>query len=480
MHSPPTNNPYCKSSASSRIRTACFLRLILLPAAKGGTEARLVKVLLITPTALDREGKPIRKPRVFLPGLTLPMLAAVTPPEVEVTLHHDTIKEVPYDEHWDLVGITGMGNGIVRGWQIAGEFRERGVPVVLGGVAASLSDPELSFPYVDSIVIGEAEELWPRVVSDAAAGRLKPLYRAERRPPIESLPCPRYDLMRRQDHGFFRPVQATRGCPFHCSFCSVTSFFGGTHRKAPVENVIRDVRAVKRRGYRFIAFIDDNIGVDVDYAARLWEALIPEKITWVSQCGIHIADHPELLDLAHRSGCRLLSVGVESDNEATLEALNKKWNRPSRYTEAIARVRKYGIDFSTEMIVGADGDDDRFYEKAFRFMMDHRITLPRVHVLTPTPGTPLWDQMVEEGRIISSDYTLFSGSEVIYEPRDLSKDALSRGYWQLCDQLFAWTSIRRRLSALPSGFGAFMRAFVLGANLQYRWHVQQRISPGIV
>ncbi len=119
-----------------------------------------MKVLLITPTALDREGKPIRKPRVFLPGLTLPMLAAVTPPEVEVTLHHDTIKEVPYDEHWDLVGITGMGNGIVRGWQIAGEFRERGVPVVLGGVAASLSDPELSFPYVDSIVIGEAEELF--------------------------------------------------------------------------------------------------------------------------------------------------------------------------------------------------------------------------------------------------------------------------------------------------------------------------------
>ena len=439
-----------------------------------------MKVLLITPTALDRHGQPIRKPRVFLPGLTLPMLAAVTPPEVEVTLHHDTIKEVPYDKHWDLVGITGMGNGIVRGWQIADEFRRRGVPVVLGGVAASLSDPELSLPHVDSIVIGEAEELWPQVVNDAAAGRLKTMYRAECRPPIESLPCPRYDLMRRGDHGFFCPVQATRGCPFHCSFCSVTSFFEGTYRKAPVEHVIRDVRAAKRRGFRYITFIDDNIGMDFDYAAQLWEALIPENITWVSQCSIQIADHPELLDLAHRSGCRLLSVGIESDNEATLEALNKKWNRPSRYTEAIARVREHGIDFSTEMIVGADGDDDRFAEKAFRFIMDHRIALPRVHILTPVPGTPMWDAMVEEGRIVSADYKLFSGSEVIYEPRDLDADALSRGFWQLSDQLFTWKSIRRRMSALPNGFGTLMRAFILGANLQYRWHVRQRISPGMV
>lgn len=439
-----------------------------------------MKVLLITPTALDRHGKPIRKRRVFLPGLTLPMLAAVTPPEVEVTLHHDTIKEVPYEKHWDLVGITGMGNGIVRGWQIADEFRRRGVPVVLGGVAASLSDPELSLPHVDSVVIGEAEEVWPRVVNDAAAGRLKTVYRAERRPPIDSLPCPRYDLMRMRDHGFFRPVQATRGCPFHCSFCSVTKFFEGSYRKAPVEHVIRDVRAVKRQGYRHIAFIDDNMAVDFDYVAQLWEALIPEKITWVTQCSIHIADHPDLLDLAYRSGCRLFSVGIESDNEATLEALNKKWNRPARYTEAIARVREHGIDFSTEMIVGADGDDERFYEKVFRFIMDHRIAVPRVHILTPVPGTPLWDEMVEEGRITSSDYTLFSGSEVIYEPRGIDADALTRGFWQLSDQLFTWTSIRRRMSAIPSGLGVFMRAFILGANLQYRWHVQQRISPGIV
>jgi radical SAM superfamily enzyme YgiQ (UPF0313 family) len=439
-----------------------------------------LRILLISPTALDREGKPIRKRQVYLPGLTLPMLAAVTPPDCDVTLHHDTLREVPYDDGWDLVGVTGMGNGILRGWQIADEFRGRGVPVVMGGIAASLAGPELPLQHVDSVVIGEAEEVWPGVVRDAAAGRLQSVYRAERQPPIDSLPCPRYELLRKRDHGFFRPVQATRGCPFKCNFCSVTKFFQGHYRKAPVEHVIRDVRAAKRGGFRHIAFIDDNIAVDFDYSARLWEALIPEKITWISQCSIHIADHPEMLDLAHRSGCRLLSVGVESDDEASLEALNKSWNRPSRYTEAIARVRDHGIDFSTEMIVGADGDDDRFFEKAFRFIMDQRITVPRIHILTPVPGTPIWDEMEEAGRITSRDYKLFSGSEVIFEPRNFDQSTLSRGFWQLSEQVFSWTSIRRRMAALPEGFGVLMRGFVLGANLQYRRHVQQRISPGIV
>lgn len=439
-----------------------------------------MRILLIGPTALDREGKPIRKRRVYLPGLTLPMLAAVTPSDCDVTLHHDTIREVPYDDDWDLVGVTGMGNGILRGWQIADEFRSRGVPVVMGGIAASLAGPEVPLQHVDSVVIGEAEEVWPRVVRDAAAGRLESVYRAERQPPIDSLPCPRYDLLRRRDHGFFRPVQATRGCPFQCNFCSVTSFFKSHYRKAPIDHVIRDVRAAKRGGFRHIAFIDDNIGVDFNYAARLFEALIPENIIWISQCSIHISDHPELLDLAYRSGCRLLSVGVESDDEASLEALNKSWNRPSRYTEAIARVRDHGIDFSTEMIIGADGDDDRFVEKAFRFVMDQRIAVPRMHVLTPVPGTPLWDEMEAAGRITSDDYKLFTGSEVIFKPRNFDQSTLSRGFWQLSEQVFSWTSIRRRMSALPQGIGVLMRGFILGSNLQYRGHVQQRISPGIV
>ena len=156
-----------------------------------------MRVLLIGPTALDYQGRPIKQKRIHLPGLTLPMLAAVTPPDVSLRLLSETAEDIPFDEPCDLVGLTGMGSGIVRAWQIADEFRRRGVTVVLGGMAASLGKPEWSLEHVDALVLGEAEETWPQVLGDFAAGRLQPIYRMTKRPPIDALPVPRYDLMNR-------------------------------------------------------------------------------------------------------------------------------------------------------------------------------------------------------------------------------------------------------------------------------------------
>ena len=229
------------------------------------------------------------------------MLAALTPPEYEVRLVSEAVHEIPYDEPWDLVGITTMGSGIVGSWRIADEFRRRGRQVVLGGIGATLLGEAGSRAHADSVVLGEAEELWTQVLADFGAGRPQPVYRAARPPSLEQLPVPRYDLLDRRKLGQWLPVQATRGCPFTCDYCSVTSFFGQRYRKRPVAEVVRDVRAAKRQGVRRIAFIDDNIAVDWDYCAALWEALIPERITWMSQCSLHLADRPELLRLARRS-----------------------------------------------------------------------------------------------------------------------------------------------------------------------------------
>src|SRR5262249_38681578 len=160
--------------------------------------------------------------RIHLPGLTLQMLAAVTPSDVQLRLVNETAEEVPFREHWDLVGLTGMGSGIVRAWQIADEFRKRGRKVVIGGIAASPANPEWTRAHADSVVIGEAEETWPEVLRDARAGRLQPVYRSRQPPDIKTLPLPRYDLMRSGKFGWWSPVQATRGCPFTCTFCSVT------------------------------------------------------------------------------------------------------------------------------------------------------------------------------------------------------------------------------------------------------------------
>jgi radical SAM superfamily enzyme YgiQ (UPF0313 family) len=438
------------------------------------------RILLFGPTALDASGRPIKQRRLYLPGLTLPMLAAVTPPHCTVRLLSETVEAIPFDEHWDLVGITGMGSGIVRAWQIADEFRRRGTTVVIGGIAASLADAEWTLAHADALVIGEAEEIWPEVVRDFEAGRLRRIYRMERPPPIESLPEPRYDLMNARKLGPWRPVQATRGCPFSCSYCSITAFFGGRYRKRPIEQIVRDVRLAKRFGSRYVAFIDDNIGVDWDYCGALFEALIPENITWMSQCSLHIAERPEMLKLARRSGCRLLSFGIESTNADSLAGIDKAWNRPERYRVAVKAIRDHGIDVSTEMIIGLDGDDSSVFQRTYDFLTGSRISVPRVHIMTPIPGTPLFDKLVADGRMTSYEFGRYSGGQVVYRPKLISQEELQAGYWNLYRRLFSWRNIFRRVRHNQARLEPFMRAVVLAANLRYRHHIHHRITPGIV
>jgi radical SAM superfamily enzyme YgiQ (UPF0313 family) len=440
-----------------------------------------MRIVLIAPTALDMAGRPVKQCRVYLPGLTLQMLAAVTPPDVELRLVNETAEDVPFDEPWDLVGLTGMGSGIVRAWQIADEFRRRGRTVVIGGIAASLADPEWTLAHADALVVGEAEELWPRVIDDARRGRLQRVYRMEHPPDIRSLPLPRYELMTPSKFGPWSPVQATRGCPFTCTFCSITAFFRQGYRKRPFGEVLRDVRAARRiRGSRYVAFIDDNIGVDWDYCRELWTALIPENIVWMSQCSLHIADRPDMLALARRSGCRLLSFGIESTNPDSLASIDKEWNRPGRYAEAVRTIRAHGIDVSTEMIVGLDDDDATVFERTYDFVMGNRISVPRVHILTPVPGTPLYREMLAQGRIVSQDFGRYSGGQVVFRPHRLDPAELQAGYWKLYEQLFSWRAIWHRVGRNRARLGAYLRAFVVGVNLHYRNHIGQRICPGIV
>lgn len=439
-----------------------------------------MRVLLIAPTALDYNGIPIKQSRLHLPGLTLPMLAAVTPPYVNLRLVSETVEDIPFDEPWDLVGLTGMGSGIFRAWQIADEFKKRNVPVVIGGIAASLADPEWILRHADSLVTGEAEDIWPTVIEDFRQGQLKQRYDMKVRPDINTLPVPRYDLMNRRKMGLWRPVQATRGCPFPCSFCSIQSYFERSYRKRPVDQVIRDVREAKKNGTHFIAFIDDNIGVDWNYFEKLMTALIPEKIIWMSQCSIHIADKPDMLALAYKSGCRLLSFGIESTSPESLAWVEKEFNKPANYETGLKAIRKHGIDVSTEMIIGMDGDREDVFQNTYDFLLKNRISIPRVHILTPVPGTPLYKELLQEGRILHDDFSQYSGGRVVFKPKNIDPVELQKNYWKLYEQLFTRTNILRRISGSPLFQGPYMRAVVLAINLHYRHHIQHRITPGIV
>jgi radical SAM superfamily enzyme YgiQ (UPF0313 family) len=330
------------------------------------------------------------------------------------------------------------------------------------------------------VVLGEAEGSWPEVVADFLSGHLKECYPMRQRPDVAALPQPRYDLLSRQEQGLWRPVQATRGCPFPCQFCSIQAYFETSYRKRPVEQVLRDVRAARATGSRYITFIDDNIGVDWKYFAELMEAVAAEDIRWASQCSIHIADKPEMLDLAYRSGCRILSFGIESVNPASVASVQKTFNQPERYQELLGRVRDHGIAVSTEMIVGMEADTEATFEHTYRFIMDNRIPLPRLYILTPVPGTQLYRDYQAQGRIFNHDVADYNGGKCVFHPTGMDAETLQESYWTLYRRLYTLPAIAKRMRGVPRETEAAVRAFILATNFHYRGHIRRRITPGIV
>lgn len=439
------------------------------------------RILLIAPTGLDREGQPIIQRKTYLPALTMLQLAAVTPDDFEVKCVSETSEPIPWDEHWDIVGLSGMGGaGVIRGYQLAKAFKEKGALIVMGGIAITLFKNENTRPFADVIINGEAEDTWPRFLQDYLNKEVKATYDMVKVPDVRSFPAPDYKKFDSKYYGFWRPVQATRGCPFPCTFCSISEFFKRSYRKRPVEQVIRDVRAAKASGSKYIAFIDDNIGVDFNYCKELWKALIPEKIIWVSQCSLHIAKNEEMLELAYKSGCRILSFGIETVNSDSLVQVEKEWNEPNNYEEAFKKIKSHGIEISTEMILGLDGDDETVFDKTFDFLMRNRIALPRMYILTPVPGTPMYDQLDAEGRIFDYDIQKYVGGSAVFHPKNMSAETLQQGYWNLYKKLYSSRNIMKRLRGNDAKLNTFMRMFVFGTNMVYRNHINRGITPGIV
>jgi radical SAM superfamily enzyme YgiQ (UPF0313 family) len=421
-----------------------------------------MKLLLIVPSAL-----------------TMPMLAAVTPAYADIKIVYETLEDIPYGETWDLVGITGMGSGSVRAWQISEAFRAIGVKTVIGGIGPSLFDPEITLQYSDAIVVGEAEEIWPSVLDDFRHGNLKRIYRQDKLSDLGQLPTPRYDLMNLKKTGFMRSVQATRGCPYACSFCSVTAFYHCNYRKRPVDKVIEDIRAVKKTGSRYVVFIDDNIFYDLDYNRSLWEALVGEKIIWISSATVHIANYPDLLDLAYKSGCRMLSIGLESVNPNNLQQVRKNWNNPDEYAKAIDILREHGIMVSASFMLGMDNDTPDTFRSIFDLVMQCHVPVPRIMMLTPIPGTPLYATLEKENRIIERDFSLYTGGNVVFQPRQMEPRELQEKYWKLLTDVFMVKNIFRRMSRNVPGQNPGIIAGLYLTNFHYRRHIRDHVVPGI-
>ncbi len=461
-----------------RIRRARRIRAFLAahhPARLRGGRRR--KVLLVSPTLPRANGTLVRQRRLVLPALNLAVLAALTPDEWDVELIYEPIEDVPLDTDADLVGISGMGVGLWRGLQLADAFRARGKTVVVGGPQATLC-PDRVLPHADAVCVGDAEEAWPRILRDFERGALERVYRGTPGPPV--FPTPRYDLLVAKRIGHFLPVQVGRGCPHRCDFCSIAAAYGGRYHRREISDVLRDLRAAMSLGFRRVLLLDDNIAADPAYALRLFAEVEKLGVEWMGQCALSIASAPELLAAAARSGCSTLSFGLESVNQESLDGAGKRFYRVKEYEAAIRAIRAAGIEISTEMILGLDGDGEDTFERTADFILRNRIALPRFYVLTPVDGTPLHARLRDEGRIFDLDPGHYDAATVVFHPARMPPEALQRGYWAVCDRVFTLPAILRRVLAGAARRSTLWVVFLLLVNLHYRRFVRRRICPGMV
>jgi len=324
-----------------------------------------------------------RTAKAYSPPLNLSMIAAYTPPNIDVSITDECVSPIDFDKDVDLVGLTAYTNSAFRAYEIADAFRRRGVTVVMGGVHVS-NLPGEALEHCDAVVVGEAEGAWEQLMLDFSRSQLKRVYQNDHLASLEGLPVPRRDLLTPDDYVTINTVQSTRGCPHNCSFCSVTRFNGRTYRFRPIPDVIREIETLPSRN---VFIVDDNIMSNRLRTRKLFEALTPLGLRWGSQCTVSIARDPEILELAARSGCIGLAIGFESFCKESLKGAHKRFNSPDQYYEDIETIKSYGILVWGSFVLGFDEDDEANLEKTVWSAKRSKLDFACFNFLTPLPGT---------------------------------------------------------------------------------------------
>lgn len=372
-------------------------------------------------------------------------IAGLTPKDVDIRFYDDRMERIPFDEPTDLVGLSVETYTARRAYQIATEYRRRRVPVVMGGFHPTLCPDEVS-QFAETVVVGEAEEVWPRLIDDFRHGRLEPVYRSHRRPsllgvkPDRSIFCGKRYLP-------IGLVEAGRGCHFRCEFCAVQSVFRNTQSRRPLDDVIAEIASVREQR-RLFFFVDDNITSNLADAKAFFRALAPMKIRWVSQSSINAAHDEEFLDLLVKSGCQGVLIGFESLNPETLAAMNKSFNTMrGGYEAALANLRRFGLRLYATFIFGYDADTPESFGRAVEFAKDHRFYIAAFNHLTPFPGTPLYARLQSQGRLLYESWWLddrYRYNAVPFVPAAMTPEALAHHCLEARRAFYAWPSILRR------------------------------------
>jgi radical SAM superfamily enzyme YgiQ (UPF0313 family) len=433
-----------------------------------------MRLTIIHPCVGRRPGEPYIGAWQMEP-LPAATIAGLTPKEIELKFYDDRMEAIPFAEPADLVALSIETYTAKRSYQIASEYRRRGIPVVMGGFHATLCPEEVA-DYAEAVVIGEAEEVWPEVIDDFRHGRLQKFYRAEGRPSLARL-RPDRTIFREKRYLPIGLVEAGRGCHFKCEFCAVQTVFNRTQTRRPIDEIIREVAEVSR--YRkLIFFVDDNITSNMRQAKEFFRALIPLKIKWVSQASINAAHDEEFLELLVQSGCQGLLIGFESLNPENLRSMDKGFNTMNGgYEQALANLRRYRIRLYVTFIFGYDSDTPASFAETVAFAKGHQFYMVAFNHLTPFPGTPLYQRLAEVGRLLYPAWWLdeaYSYNKIPFQPVHMSPESLQHGCVEARRQFYTWPSILRRSLDPVNRENLFMfRNFFL-INALLRREVSQR------
>ena len=397
-----------------------------------------MKILLISPTidASKRTNKGL-----MIPQLALYILQGLTPPEHEVRIIEEETEDIDLDQECNLIGISCMTANAARAYELSQEFKKRGKTVILGGVHPTIL-PDEALQYADSVVVGEAEGVWKTLLTDFQNANLKRKYHNPTPDLGKYVPKDFSKIIKKRLFSLV-PIMTTRGCPYNCDFCCVTNLFGKKMRHIPVENVVRDI---KESGAKNFMFLDDNIIGHPQYAKTLFKALKPLKIRWVGQASVSLLVRDgSLMQLAAESGCQALFFGIESVSEDQLKSMHKAIKEIEHLESALKKIKKMGILIHASMVFGFDSDKKEIFDETVQFLIRNKVSTVSFNILTPYPGTKVYDDMKRENRLTTTDWRYYDHNTVVFKPTNMTALELQTGKVNARKKFYSIWSVLKRL-----------------------------------
>lgn len=385
------------------------------------------------------------------PNLSLLTISSLIPDSFEVSfIDEDHGQKIDFDAKYDIVAVTGMTQQITRAYAIADEFRKRGACVVIGGIHATIM-PDEAQQHADTVFRGEGELIWPLFLEEYLKGTHKQRYENKSVIDLSCSPVPDYAILDKSLYKSYS-IQTTRGCPRSCNYCTLPIMYGRTYRHKSVAQVVREIEAVQRIGKdTFIFFVDDNMFINREYSKKLLAKIKAMDITWGTQTDISVADDEELLKMLYASGCHWLFIGFENTTKQGLSYLDEqKWkaDKLEVYESSIERIHRNGINIWGSFMFGGDNDTKSVFEETLDFTLRNELYSGSFTILTPLPGTRLYRQMEQQGRIIDHDWSRYTFWDVVFRPKHMTPDELAKGVLWVYDQFYSPQNVTKRASGI--------------------------------